>query len=68
MHTQKAELLLDRPPARGERAGRVAFEPEPQHTLLWWKRNIYLGIAIHCALNLVGNSLLFAAALDRVRG
>lgn len=32
--------------------------------LIWWKRNIYLAIAIHCALNLIGNSLFFASLLS----
>jgi uncharacterized protein len=33
--------------------------------LVWWKRNVYLGIAMHCALNLISNTLLFAALLSR---
>jgi membrane protease YdiL (CAAX protease family) len=32
--------------------------------LIWWKRNIYLAIAIHCALNLIGNSLFFVSLLS----
>lgn len=30
---------------------------------VWWKRNIYVGIVAHCALNLIGWSLTFALIL-----
>jgi membrane protease YdiL (CAAX protease family) len=35
--------------------------------LIWWKRNIWLAIAIHCALNLIGNSLFFVGLLSHAR-
>jgi membrane protease YdiL (CAAX protease family) len=35
--------------------------------LVWWKRNVYLGIAIHCAINIVGNLLLFGALLSQAK-
>jgi membrane protease YdiL (CAAX protease family) len=31
--------------------------------LVWWKRNIYIGIIAHCLLNLIGTTVLFAQLL-----
>ena len=33
--------------------------------LVWRKQNIYLGIAAHCALNIIGNLMLFGAILSK---
>ncbi len=33
--------------------------------LVWWKRNIYLGMIAHCLLNLLGTTVLFAQLLGR---
>lgn len=35
----------------------------PMVYLVWWKRNIYLGIVSHCLLNLIGTAVLFAQLL-----
>jgi len=35
----------------------------PMVYLVWWKRNIYLGIIAHCLLNLIGTTVLFAQLL-----
>ena len=35
----------------------------PMVYVVWWKRNIYLGMVAHCLLNLVGTTLLFAQLL-----
>lgn len=34
--------------------------------LVWRKQNIYLGIVAHCALNIVGNLMLFGAILSKL--
>jgi uncharacterized protein len=31
--------------------------------VVWWKRNIYLGMIAHCLLNLIGTAVLFAQLL-----
>ena len=31
--------------------------------LVWWKRNIYIGMNAHCLLNLIGTTVLFAQLL-----
>ena len=35
----------------------------PMAYLVWWKRNIYIGIIAHCLLNLIGTTVLFAQLL-----
>ena len=35
----------------------------PMVYLVWWKRNIYIGIIAHCLLNLIGTVVLFAQLL-----
>ena len=35
----------------------------PMVYLVWWKRNIYIGIIAHCLLNLIGTLVLFAQLL-----
>jgi len=35
----------------------------PLAWLVWRKQNLYLGIAMHCALNVLGNLVLFAGIL-----
>jgi membrane protease YdiL (CAAX protease family) len=35
----------------------------PMAYLVWWKRNVYLGIIAHCLLNLIGTTALFAQLL-----
>jgi membrane protease YdiL (CAAX protease family) len=35
----------------------------PMVYLVWWKRNIYIGIIAHCFLNLIGTTVLFAQLL-----
>jgi membrane protease YdiL (CAAX protease family) len=35
----------------------------PMVYLVWWKRNIYLGIISHCLLNMIGTAVLFAQLL-----
>ena len=35
----------------------------PMVYLVWWKRNIYIGMIAHCLLNLIGTSVLFAQLL-----
>ena len=35
----------------------------PMVYLVWWRRNIYIGIIAHCLLNLIGTLVLFAQLL-----
>jgi hypothetical protein len=35
----------------------------PMACLVWWRRNIYIGIIAHCLLNLIGTIVLFAQLL-----
>jgi membrane protease YdiL (CAAX protease family) len=35
----------------------------PMVYLVWWKRNIYIGMIAHCLLNLIGTTVLFAQLL-----
>ena len=35
----------------------------PMVYLVWWKRNIYIGMIAHCLLNLIGTAVLFAQLL-----
>jgi membrane protease YdiL (CAAX protease family) len=35
----------------------------PMVYLVWWKRNIYIGMIAHCSLNLIGTAVLFAQLL-----
>ncbi|HEU0295355.1 MAG TPA: CPBP family intramembrane glutamic endopeptidase [Anaerolineales bacterium] len=35
----------------------------PMVYVVWWKRNIYLGMIAHCLLNLIGTTVLFAQLL-----
>jgi membrane protease YdiL (CAAX protease family) len=35
----------------------------PMVYLVWWKRNLYLGVIAHCLLNLIGTLVLFAQLL-----
>lgn len=35
----------------------------PMVYVVWWKRNIYLGMIAHCLLNLIGTAVLFAQLL-----
>jgi membrane protease YdiL (CAAX protease family) len=42
---------------------RVAFLL-PLVYVVWWKRNIYLGMIAHCAANLLGTAVLFAQFLQ----
>jgi hypothetical protein len=37
----------------------------PMVYLVWWKRNITLGIIAHCLLNLIGTTVLFAQLLGQ---
>ncbi len=37
----------------------------PMVYLVWWKRNIYIGIIAHCLLNLIGTAVLFARLLGQ---
>jgi hypothetical protein len=37
----------------------------PMVYLVWWKRNIYIGIIAHCLLNLIGTTVLFAQLLGQ---
>jgi membrane protease YdiL (CAAX protease family) len=43
--------------------GRIlAFTP--LYYAVWWKRNIYLGMIVHCAGNLVGGVMMLALAAN----
>ena len=35
----------------------------PMVYLVWWRRNIYIGMVAHCLLNLIGTTVLFAQLL-----
>jgi len=35
----------------------------PMVYLVWWRRNIYMGMIAHCLLNLIGTTVLFAQLL-----
>jgi uncharacterized protein len=35
----------------------------PMVYLVWWRRNIYIGMIAHCLLNLIGTAVLFAQLL-----
>jgi membrane protease YdiL (CAAX protease family) len=35
----------------------------PMVYVVWWKRNLYLGMIAHCLLNLIGTAVLFAQLL-----
>jgi membrane protease YdiL (CAAX protease family) len=37
----------------------------PMVYLVWWKRNIYIGMIAHCLLNLIGTAVLFAQLLGQ---
>ena len=37
----------------------------PMVYLVWWKRNIYIGMIAHCLLNLIGTTVLFAQLLGQ---
>jgi membrane protease YdiL (CAAX protease family) len=37
----------------------------PMVYLVWWKRNIYIGLIAHCLLNLIGTLVLFAQLLGQ---
>lgn len=37
----------------------------PMVYLVWWKRNIYIGLIAHCLLNLIGTTVLFARLLGQ---
>jgi len=37
----------------------------PMVYLVWWKRNVYLGVIAHCLLNLIGTTVLFAQLLSQ---
>jgi len=37
----------------------------PMVYLVWWKRNIYIGMVAHCLLNLIGTTVLFAQLLGQ---
>lgn len=37
----------------------------PLSYLVWWKRSVWLGIVLHCALNIAGNLLLFGVLLTQ---
>ena len=38
----------------------------PMVYAVWWKRNVYLGMAVHCALNTLAVVLTASAVLSRI--